>query len=254
MNVINFIGTHLRGYKNNLTIKIHNNLNTICAFSGQKITEGILLKDAIGDNFTDFEYLKFNSEYSCLDFLLCTMSVIPQSEENKRKNEEKGIHKKVLNSLRNYSFICTENNLTFLKREDVLDTILNIPSIPFVLCVSYSFKKHISFKSQIQYSAKNFTVYTDKGKVNINIEDIKLLLPIIQNWYSILPDKINTSTQPTFFSKEDILNGTNNLKKIEVYGIEKYYNENSIIQKYRNTMFLDLLVHILNKKGYKDES
>jgi hypothetical protein len=248
MNSIQFIGTHLRGYKDSLQVKIYNDLNAICAFTGQKINQGFLLKDAIGDNFTDFEYLKFKSEYTCLDFLLCTMSVIPQSEENKQKNLAKGINKTVLNSLRNYSFLCTEKELIFLKREDVLQTILNIQNIPFIIGVSYSFKKHISFKTQIQYSNKDFIVFTDKGKVNIKIQDILILLPIIQAWYTVQPDKINTSTKPTFFSKEDILNGTNNLKKIEDYGLEKYYQENKIIEKYRKTMFLDLLVHILNKK------
>lgn len=256
MQVTQFIGKQLRKeYLNNLPVKIHQNIDTICSFTGKKITEGVLKKDLIKDVFTDHEYIKYKSDYCSVETALCLQRIIPQSEKNKalklekKKAQGKDISniKDEFTSLRNYHFLCTEDDLTLLKRENIKDILFNLPNKPFILAVTFGFKKHTTFKSIINYSNKDFIITTDKGKIKANIDKIKDIYQILQNWYTIIKGKEKTSQQQTYFSKDDILYGCNNYKKIEDYG-EKYFIENQIISNYRNSLFLEFLAYILNKR------
>ena len=235
MNNIKFIANQLQKYKNNLPKKVYKNIDSVCAFTGEKIKEGILKKDFISSTFTDFEYIKYPSDYVGLDIALCMDYIIP-NENNK------------LISLRFKSFYCSDKEIKFLKREDLEDLVFNIPNFPFILCVSFGFKKHISYKSKINYSTNKFIINTDKGILDIDLYKIKELYGIIKEWYTILKGKENTTQQPTYFTKDDILYGCKNYNKIQGYG-DSYFIENSYIEQYRNTFLLQFLVHILNKKG-----
>lgn len=232
MNSINLISKHLD--ENNLSIEVHD-VDAVCAFTGEQISRGVKNKDLIKKTFTDWAYLKYRSDFSSVDAALCIEAVI---------KSEKGF-----NSLRNYSFFATESELVFLRREDILDLVLSVPSTPFVLCVTYSNKKHTAYKATVNYNQKNFIVTTDIGDVNIDIDKVRSILPIIQSWYTVVRGKEETSAQPTYFTKAEILNGCDNHKRINDYGIEKYYKENEIIEQYRNTAFLNFIVHILNKSN-----
>lgn len=218
---------------NNLSLTVQN-VNTICSFTGEKITKGVANNDLIKKTFTDHCFLRYSSDYSSVDAAMCISAVIQGS--------------KGFNSLRSYSFLATKGELSILKRESILETILNLKSTPFVLCVTYSNKKHTSYKSIINTDVNNFVVTTDIGNVSISIDTIRRILPVIESWYSIVDGKEKTSTQPTYFTKNDILIGCSNAKKIKEYGVAKYFKEDQKIQEYRNTSFLKLIVHILNKK------
>ena len=136
-----------------------------------------------------------------------------------------------------------------MKREDILQEILSLNDSPFVICVTYSNKKHTAYKSTLNYSIEKFVVTTDLGDVVVERKKLEAILPTLQSWYSVIKGKQNTSTQPTYFTKSEILNGSTNTKRIRQYGVEKYFRENAEIGKYRNTAFLNLIVHILNKKS-----
>ena len=73
------------------------------------------------------------------------------------------------------------------------------------------------------------------------------MLEILNSWYKVL-DGNESKQQPTYFTKADIL-GENvpTYNKIKVYGIYKYLQEVKTLESYRNTLYLKLLVHILNK-------
>lgn len=229
MNNINFIAKHLK--RENLTKKAMN-CDSICAFTGDKISEGVKLKDITGGNFTDYEFVKYESEYVSINTALC----ITQSIEN-----EKG----KLNSLRNYSFICTENELKLLSRDDFMIFLLEPPEPPFIFAYSFNNKKHISYKSVISHSKSEYFVCTDTlGNVKFELEKVKSLYPILQSWYTKNNEihKVNE----TYFNKTEILSSSDNFQKIKQYGIDKYYNENAMIDKYRNTAFLTIIVRLLN--------
>ncbi len=232
-NVIEFIAKNLYEYSENLTKKVYD-VDSICSFSGQRITKGILRKDFISSTFTDYQYLKYDSDYVGLDIALCMEYVIPNGKGK-------------LISLRFKSFYVSEDSIRFLNREDLEGLIFNIPNDKFVLCVSFGFKKHISFKSEINYNRNIFNVYTDKGVCQIDVFQIKELYSILKNWYTVIDGKEDTSQQVTYFTKDDILYGCGNLSRIMNY-TGNYYYESEYISRYRNTFLLEFLVHILNKR------
>jgi len=231
MTSVDFIAKHLP--LENLGIPILP-VNDVCSFTGKTIKEGVYNKKLIKKTFTDHAYLRYPSDYSSVEAALCIEAVIPA--------------KKGLSSLRNYSYFVSERNLKLLKREEILDLMLNINESPFVLAVTYSNKKHTSYKTTLNYNIEKFVVTTDVGDVLIERKGLLEILPILQNWYTVVDGKQCTASQPTYFTKSEILSGSENIKRIRQYGIEKYCLENAEIEKYRNTAFLNLIVHILNKK------
>lgn len=209
--------------------------NTICKMCGKIIFEGVKQADIINkQTFNDYQYLKYDSKFLCVH---CSATIGQIAVDGKEKTR-----------LRSFSFIATENDFLILKREQLWNYIFNPPEDRFVFCVTYSHKKHIAFKSQIQYSNKLYKIFTDKGEVELDLYYLEDLAEIIQNWYTVLPDKVESKQQPTWFTKGEILSGARNIKNITRYGIQKYYSENLFLGKYRNTTLLTLLVFAVNKK------
>lgn len=256
MQSIEFIAQHLN--KNNLSKSVHK-CNTVCAFTGNKITEGVKLKDITGGTFTDYEYVRYDSDFVSVVAALCISQAILNDTHSytdrehieidetavKIETKEYKKHKRKINSLRNYSFICTSDELKLLSRDDFIQYILNPPRPPFIIGYSFNNKKHISYKSVISYSTDEFFVCTDSlGNVKFEAEKVKEIYPIIQNWYTKNNEihKVNES----YFNKTEILSGSENYGKIKTYGFAQYAKENAIIEKYRNTSFLTTIVRLLN--------
>lgn len=230
---MDLIARHLN--EKNLKIPIYDGINGMCAFSGIPLTRGVLLDDLISDVFTDWEFVKYKSQYCSVEIALCISEVIQG--------------KSSFNSLRNYSFMATESQLQLLQRNEILDKFMNIHECPFRCGVTFNNKKHLSFKTVLNTDASNFIVSTDiMGNVRFDVNIVKAILPIAQKWYSVIQGKETSSAQPTYFTKDEILYGNAPYKKQEFYGFEQYEHENEILKQYRNTNFFKLLIHILNKK------
>lgn len=151
--------------------------------------------------------------------------------------------------LRTTSFIANRDSLIRLKRDDLWGYLSNPPKPPFVMAVTYSHKKHLSYKAVINLTTRIFNVRTDNSNIEIVREDDRKLMDTIQNWYTVCEDK---KTEPTWFTKDEILNGTKNMKKIERYGVKKFISESNIIEPYRRTAKLELFTHCVNKKPFKE--
>ena len=102
----------------------------ICKMCGDKVIKGLSEKKAILSTFTDFEYLKYNSNIICEDCCKTFLGVFP-SEKNPNR----------FNSLRNYNYIATNKKLEFLKRNECINFILNPPEPPFLFVITYGCKK-----------------------------------------------------------------------------------------------------------------
>lgn len=213
---------------------ISKDINTVCLFTGKPISEGVHRKHLISERFTDTEYLRYPSNYISIDVALCISKVI---------RSDKGY-----NCLRNYSYLATEKELRILQREEILPILLAPPDPPFCLAVTFSNKKHTSFKTIPAYDRNRYVLTTDKGNVFIDVQKVKSVLNTVGKWYTVIPGKEDNSLQPTYFTKEEILFGSRNFKRIQDYGEDQYVIENGIIEKYRKTLFLTLIVHLLNKK------
>ena len=220
-----------KNLENKDLLPIKENINAICCFSGEPITEGVLKKDVLSSNFTDTQYLRYDSKYISVSIAQCMQ---PISSDGRA-------------SLRNYSFFATENELRLLQRSEIWELIISEKATPFVLCVTYNGKKHVSYTAQPQYRNDVFSVYTDAGEVEVDFSVLGELTPILTSWYSIVKGKEKAATPPTYFTKDEILTGEIGNNKIQSYGVEKYFQENQILEKYRNLPILKLLVFILQK-------
>lgn len=209
--------------------------DTICAFTGEKIKEGVLKSKLLSIKFTDFDLIKYNSDYVSVGIALLLSNVIDNGKGR-------------FNPLRNYSFYADKNGYRLLAREDILELLLDIPDVPeFQICVTYSNKKHIAYRSKPQINKNLFTVTTDRGNVLFDMIKVRRALPIIQSWYTILPGN-KSKQEPTFFTKAEILGeALPNYNKITTYGTSKFFKENKKIEEFRGTFLLNFLVHILNK-------
>lgn len=201
-------------------IKVYDNINARCAFTGERITIGVLKRDLLSDVFTDYEAIRYCSDYVSVDIALLIVPVI---------RVENG-----LNSLRNYSFLATEHEFRLLKKRDLLSVIENPPNIPFALVITLSGKKHIAHKARVNFSTSIFYVSTDKGMCEIESDSLNEFLSIAKKWYTV-------------FTKDEILHGSKNQKRIQEYGIVKYILENEQLQKYRGSIFADVVCFCLSK-------
>jgi len=229
---MNLISKHLD--RNNLKLKVYQ-VNGICAFTGNQIIEGVLMKDLIKKTFTDQESIKFNSNYASIDIALLIEEVI---------KSEKGF-----NSLRNYSFYADESKLELLKRENILELLLSIPKTPFQIGVTYSNKKHLAYKAPVNFDTENYKVITDLGIINFEKQKAFQIIKIVQKWYKVLPEKVNKEAKPTHFTKDQIKGlSYPNHKQIEAYGLQKFFKESQELGRFRETALFNLIIYCLNKK------
>lgn len=229
---MNLIANHLD--RKLLTAKIHSDIEAVCAFTGQQITEGVLKSDLLSDNFTDFEALKYPSAYVSID-VACMISPVIQTEKG-------------LNSLRVYSFLAISDGLKLLKRDDFLSILENPPTEPFIFVLSFSNKKHIAYKARENCGGFPFYVSTDKGLCLIAKSHLDTFLEIAKRWYTIIPGKENSDQQPTYFTKDEILTGCYNNKKISEYGIAQFLKEDAVLKSFRKTLFAEVVCFCLTKQ------
>jgi len=214
---------------------------SICSFTGKKISEGVRNKDLIKDTFTDHEYVKYPSPYSSVEAALCIEEVYP-SESGKG-----------FNSLRNYNYYASESVFRILKSNEVLDLLLNIPETPFHIALTFSNKKHTSYKTVTNTDKGYFLITTDKYNCYFDREQVNQFLPIISSWYTVVTGKEDAAMPPTYFTKEEIRGEKLPMyQKIAAYGLERFEQENEALNQFRNTNIFNLIVHFLQKSYAKN--
>lgn len=258
LSAIDIIASHI---SDELIQKYVKPCNSVCCFTGKEITKGISVKDAISKTFTDQAFMKYKSEYISIEVAKCLMPVLPMQKDISVYEDENGnpikvaeedkVWKEYVNALRNYSFIATEKDFRIIESKTELVTLMkNLSSEPFVLCVSYSRKKHIAFKAHLNYSNEKFYIDTDTGSFFTTQKELFLLLSIAEKWYSIVPNP--SKELPTFFTKDEI-GGTVNLALhkpaiyIAEFGIEVFESEYATLRKYHNTALLNFITFIIQK-------
>ena len=225
MSISYLIGKHLISLENTT-----NMINT-CGICGAKNVPGYKISKIVSSSFMDWDVIQ--GDEVCQYCAVCLGKDIPRSKR-----------------LCHTSFWANDSQLKRLGREEIWDFLFSPPAPPFVFCATYSYKKHIFFKAPVNYDRNYFTIQTDKGAVDIVPAQISGLCGIIQNWYTVCKD---TKTQPTWFTKDDILTGCTNYKKIEAYGAARYLEEDKVLAQYRNTGLLQLLVYAVNKGERKND-
>lgn len=220
------INTHIIG--KHLSLPVTELEITKCCLCGQEGGEGFKKKEILSDGFMDNDCLN-EADEMCVYCAACLGRGQAQNEQ-----------------LRMFSFLATPSGLTRLKRDELWHHIFNPPANePFVFAVTYGHKKHISFRAPVNLPGQlSYQVRTENTLIDIDPARISPLAETIHRWYTICN---NTSQEPTWFNKSEILYGCTNYKRIEQYGINAYLRENLVISLYRHTALLALLCHALNK-------
>jgi hypothetical protein len=218
-----------------LKIPIYEDIDTVCAFSGERITEGVKLKDLIKKTFTDYEMLRYQSNYAGVDIAIMMEEVIPGEKK--------------MNSLRNYSFYADNNQLKLLKRGEILDLLFNIPREPFQIGITYNNKKHIAYRAPVNGSREdNYDIITDEGIVRFERKTALEIWGIAREMYTIISEKKDTKQQPTFFTKAQIMGEKiPDYKQVKEFGIQKYFHHKRMLEPYQGKAIFKLIIHLLNK-------
>lgn len=200
----------------------------ICGAPPDGVMGGWTREAAIGDAFMDCDVLG-EGTHVCEYCLAC----LGRGQERQE-------------FLKNFSFLATQSRLVLLKREDIWEHLMHPPEDePWCLGITITHKKHISIKCPVNLPTQRpYWIGTEQGRVELWPERIPGLISAITNWYTICR---KTGAQSTWFTKDDILHGVTDFKKIEIYGVAKWREEDAIIRCHRGTDRLALLVHALNK-------
>lgn len=151
---------------------------------------GTLRKKTIKDSFTDIQSARYlTSESICPGCSFCLSHM----------------------SLRNYSIFATPLGLFHPTRPEIKELILNIPAVPFLLCIAESGQKWLHLKSKINFSTDFFTVRLEELDIKVNVSLFGEIITIIEKIYTV-------------FSKEEILTGKYSLDRIRKFGIEEFYH------------------------------
>jgi len=239
MNPINLIAQHLD--RQHLPIQVHPCKGAICAFTGQKISEGVLMKDLIKSTFTDHAYIRYSSEYASVGAALCIEAVIPTGKKKKSGKD-------LLNSLRSYHYFSNPKQLKLLARDEILPLVLDPPEGPYVLVFTHSNKKHTAYKAVVNSNPAQVTVTTDVANVLVDQARLAEYLPTMLKWYAVIPEKAHTAAQPTWFNKAHIGGAPINLKAIAAYPGD-FESENDLLEKYRHSLDFDLILNLIQKQN-----
>jgi len=200
-------------------------IEDICCFCGFFVKKGIRKKQFISSCFTDYEKIKFKSEYICGNCAACMSG-----------NSFNG------KALRNYSFLCFRDKIEIMNKKNFLDFMINGMDVKaHVIAYTFLKRKHCFFNCQINFSNSDIYIGTDIGKIYTD-----------RNVFIKLHDDCNILYQAGV-QKKDILNCFSISKGIvdNIYLFENLKN----ISKYKNTKLLKLVVDLLikNERGQNDK-
>lgn len=187
-----------------------------CALCGQKISEAVQIKDVISSNFTNFEYFKYKTNYLCIDCAKCL------------KDDE----------LRKNNFIADQNKIILFKQNELEAYIFELEKyigIPFVFAITRSFKKHNSFKCNLNYDYNTFYIQEEDKKYLFDVKRMQKLYKTLNEAY-------------LHFTKDELLTGNYRIISVEEYGNDNFLKLENILKQFRGTHQFNLLIYMLNSE------
>ena len=213
MQVSHFIAKHLSQKSDSTQIKG----GSVCALCGLRITDGFRKKDIFSGNFSDWQQLKYKSEYLCKHCAACLSGDGCNGSP-----------------LRFGSYIVTSKGLVKADKVELLKFILSNRQKPFTVLVTYNYKKHHFFNAAVNNDCANFVIGTDEGSVFIKRDEFKT--------YHTIASRLHKAG----FSKTDIDNcESQKVNKIAAYGINKFISDMDEIKRIKNTKLLNLILFLV---------
>lgn len=193
------------------------NINEKCFICGTNLNEGVHVKNIIGQKFTNFDICKNKeSKYVCKECSYCMKEA----------------------KIRRSNFIACESKIIYLKKNDLEEYLFNLDkfiTVPFVVGLTRSFKKHNFFRCRVNYDLNTFYIREEEKEYLFNVNEMKILY-----------EKLNEAYLQ--FSKEELQSGNYNVFGIENFGIDKFNEYESVFKEFRGTHQFSLLLYILNSE------
>jgi len=199
----------------------------ICGADGADLPGGWPLESVLTEKFADCAWLT-GGRHVCEYCLRCL---------------GKGMGK--ADAVRNHSCLATVGELRMLKRDDLWNVLMQPPREPFVLIVTFDHKKHMSFKSRVNSGGSPYWVTSDRDTCRIDLDAMAPQIETMQQWYTVTPDGPKDAT---WFTKDEILHGCTNFRRIERYGAARYRADTAVLEHLRGTHALEVLVYALSKR------
>lgn len=202
----------------NVSLEIKNieKQDTKCCLCGKEVTICVKNKKILSENFTNYEYMRFKSDYMCINCAKCI------KDDRLRKN----------------NFIADKEKIILFKQNELEKYVFELDkytTIPFVFAITRSFKKHNSFKCNLNYDYKHFYIQEEDKKYLFNVETMKKLYKILDNAY-------------LQFTKDEMLTGNYKFINIDKYGKDRFIKLENILSQHRGTHQFNLLIYMLNSE------
>lgn len=183
----------------------------LCA--GHTNGRGILVKDRIDPMFSDVHHARWPESKS-----LCEGCA--------------GLLRQRV--FRFYSCLATEEGVRHPARGTWAEVLTDPPDPPWAACLAVSGQKHLFFKTQI--NRQNQLAYVQMEDLGIRFDPNELteLLTVVERLYTI-------------FSKNEILAGDYNSRRIQQYGLHEWERDEWHVSNYRGERLLELAVWIARK-------
>lgn len=188
-----------------------------CLICGKKIKEGVLSKNVLSGNFTNWgDCFDRTSDHICKECAFC------MKERTIRVN----------------SFISDSEKLYLLKKNDIEEYLFNLEKYvegEFVIGLTQSFKKHNSFRCRVNTNPKCFYIREEDREYLFNILELEPVYKLLNEAY-------------LQFSKEELLTGQYKFISIEQFGLEQFEKYETVFKKYRGSPQFDIMVYLMNSE------
>jgi CRISPR type IV-associated protein Csf1 len=190
-----------------------------CALCKKETTKGTLAKKILSGNFTNHDIV--SGKYLCE-----ACANIMQSE--------------LSTALRRSSFVVYEDEIIYFKQADLAEWIFKEKKLPFVMGVTFSYKKHNAFRCILNYSNEEFYIRQEEKLIEIKKEEARKLYKAMLYLYL------------TYFTKDNIKQSDYNIALVQKFGLQRFNELEAIIKQYRKTDVFELLIEAL-PSGKKQE-
>ena len=127
-----------------------------CFFCGNSFDECIAVKDVISAKFTDYSFTANpSSDYCCEGCALAS-------------------------NLIKFNYII-DSKIKLIRYKNYADELLKQKEVPFIACISTSFKKHLFYKAKINYDIDSFYVQLENETILCNKQILTNDLSYISN-------------------------------------------------------------------------
>lgn len=183
------------------------NNGTLCKICGEFLVLGVSEKEAIKDTFNNVDLFKHESHFVCQ---ACAFALSSK--------------------FRYTSFVSTTDEYTPFKNDALWRALIHPPNPPFVFCVTESFHKHNLIRAEISEDVLSYTVRFEDKKILFNrASGMAMMKAIAKLYYG-------------GFTREEILCGATNYKRIMDYGVEAYRVIEEQVRVWRGEDVFEMLI------------